>query len=143
MINPDKLAGPAAADKAGANADICSSCHQPLTRRGPNGECLRCMIGFALSQDENQQSEGRKASTSGSLRYGHFEVVVGVDGLPVELGSGAMAVTYRAHDTVLNCDVALKVIDCPKVDGLIEDDNTVVVLAGLTVWLKSADVLAL
>ena len=111
MINPDKLAGPAAADKAGANADICSSCHQPLTRRGPDGECLRCMIGFALSQDENQQSEGRKASTSGSLRYGHFEVVVGVDGLPVELGSGAMAVTYRAHDTVLNCDVALKVID--------------------------------
>ena len=32
------------------------------------------------------------------------------DGYPVILGSGAMAVTYRARDTVLNSTVALKVI---------------------------------
>ena len=111
MINPDKLAGTAAADEGRANPDICSGCRQPLTRRGPDGECLRCLIGFALSQDEHLETEGRKASTSGSLRYGHFDVAVGADGLPVELGSGAMAVTYRARDTVLDCDVALKVID--------------------------------
>ena len=111
MINPDKFAGTAAADEGRANPDICSSCRQPLTRRGPDGECLRCLIGFALSQDEHLGTEGRKPSTSGALRYGHFDVVVGADGFPVELGSGAMAVTYRAHDTVLGCDVALKVID--------------------------------
>src|SRR6266403_1037090 len=33
------------------------------------------------------------------------------DGFPIELGAGAMAITYRARDTVLNSVVALKVID--------------------------------
>src|SRR4029077_11366550 len=32
-------------------------------------------------------------------------------GFPIELGSGAVAITYRARDTVLNSVVALKVID--------------------------------
>jgi len=45
------------------------------------------------------------------LRYAHFEAEIGADGFPVELGAGAMAVTYRARDTVLNSAVALKVID--------------------------------
>jgi serine/threonine protein kinase len=45
------------------------------------------------------------------LKYDHFEVEVGPDGFPVELGAGAMAITYRARDTVLNSIVALKVID--------------------------------
>ncbi|PYI70188.1 MAG: hypothetical protein DMF02_09595, partial [Verrucomicrobia bacterium] len=36
---------------------------------------------------------------------------VGADGFPVELGAGAMAITYRARDTVLNSTVALKVIN--------------------------------
>ena len=47
----------------------------------------------------------------GPLKYDHFEVEVGADGFPVELGSGAIAITYRARDTVLNSVVALKVID--------------------------------
>jgi len=38
-------------------------------------------------------------------------VEVGADGFPAELGAGAMAITYRARDTVLNSVVALKVID--------------------------------
>jgi serine/threonine protein kinase/Tfp pilus assembly protein PilF len=45
------------------------------------------------------------------LRYAHFEVELGADGFPLELGAGAMAITYRARDTVLNSIVALKVID--------------------------------
>jgi serine/threonine protein kinase/Tfp pilus assembly protein PilF len=47
----------------------------------------------------------------GPLKYDHFEVEVGADGFPIELGSGAIATTYRARDTVLNSLVALKVID--------------------------------
>ncbi len=43
--------------------------------------------------------------------YGQFEIVLDFNGAPVELGSGAMATTYRAHDSVLDCDVALKVIN--------------------------------
>jgi serine/threonine protein kinase/Tfp pilus assembly protein PilF len=38
-------------------------------------------------------------------------VEIGEDGFPVELGAGAMAITYRARDTVLNSTAALKVID--------------------------------
>src|SRR6266403_1345164 len=45
------------------------------------------------------------------LTYAHFEVEIGADGFPVALGAGAMAITYRARDTVLNSVVALKVID--------------------------------
>ncbi len=48
--------------------------------------------------------------SSPSLRYGHFEVELDPHGIPVALGAGGMAMTYRAHDTVLNSIVALKVI---------------------------------
>jgi serine/threonine-protein kinase len=44
------------------------------------------------------------------LHYAHFEVEIDDNGFPVELGAGAMAVTYRARDTILNSTVALKVI---------------------------------
>jgi serine/threonine-protein kinase len=44
------------------------------------------------------------------LRYGHFEVETDTHGFPIALGAGAMAVTYRARDTVLDSVVALKVI---------------------------------
>jgi serine/threonine protein kinase/Flp pilus assembly protein TadD len=49
--------------------------------------------------------------TPGALKYDHFKVELGADGFPIELGAGAMAITYRARDTVLNSVVALKVID--------------------------------
>lgn len=91
----------------GIAAEVCSRCHLPLTSRGSNGECLRCLVGFALAPDEAETCD----AAPGSLCYGHFEVALTVDGIPIELGSGAMATTYRARDTVLHCDVALKVID--------------------------------
>jgi TolB-like protein/Tfp pilus assembly protein PilF len=43
-------------------------------------------------------------------RYAHFEVEIGPDGKPVELGRGAMGITYKASDTTLRRPVALKVI---------------------------------
>jgi serine/threonine protein kinase/Tfp pilus assembly protein PilF len=45
-----------------------------------------------------------------ALRYGHFEIELDKVGLPITLGTGATAITYRARDTVLNSLVALKVI---------------------------------
>jgi serine/threonine protein kinase len=44
-------------------------------------------------------------------RFDHYELVIGEDGKPVELGRGAMGVTYKAFDINLRCPVTLKVIN--------------------------------
>jgi len=94
-------------------AGRCATCGRPLTRCGPNGECLRCLVslGFLADGEQAERPAARGRLTPGPLRYAHFEVEVGADGFPVELGAGAMAITYRARDRVLNSTVALKVID--------------------------------
>jgi serine/threonine protein kinase/Tfp pilus assembly protein PilF len=91
----------------------CAICGRPLTQVGPKGECLRCLadLGFLSGSQEPGQSETPRRLTPGPLKYDHFEVEVAADGFPIELGSGAIAITYRARDTVLNSVVALKVID--------------------------------
>jgi serine/threonine protein kinase len=43
-------------------------------------------------------------------RFEHYELVKGEDGIPVELGRGAMGVTYKALDVDLRCPVTLKII---------------------------------
>jgi serine/threonine protein kinase/tetratricopeptide (TPR) repeat protein len=91
----------------------CAICGRPLTQVGPKGECLRCLadLGFLSGSQEQGRSDTGRRLTPGRLKYDHFEVEVGADGFPIELGAGAMAITYRARDTVLNSVVALKVID--------------------------------
>jgi serine/threonine protein kinase/Tfp pilus assembly protein PilF len=91
----------------------CATCGRPLTQCGPNGECLRCLVsvGFLADGKEPERPAARGRLTPGPLKYAHFEVEVGADGFPFELGAGAMAITYRARDTVLSSEVALKVID--------------------------------
>src|SRR6266571_537584 len=94
-------------------AGTCATCGRPLTQCGPKGECLRCLVslGFLADGEQAERPAPRGRLTPGPLRYAHFEAEIGADGFPVELGAGAMAVTYRARDTVLNSAVALKVID--------------------------------
>jgi hypothetical protein len=88
----------------------CAICGRPLSQ---DGRCLRCLadLGFLSGSQEPGRSETPRRLTPGPLKYDHFEVEVGADGFAIELGSGAIATTYRARDTVLNSLVALKVID--------------------------------
>src|SRR6266480_1608190 len=91
----------------------CAISGQPLTQPGQKRERLRRLVslGFLNDSQQPERSEAGRRLIPGPLKYDHFAVEVGADGFPIELGAGAMAITYRARDTVLNSVVALKVID--------------------------------
>src|SRR5947199_209056 len=109
----DNGSGPGTVNTEPRTAGTCATCGRQLTQCGPTGECLRCLVslGFLADGEQAERPAPRGRLTPGPLRYAHFEAEIGADGFPVELGAGAMAVTYRARDTVLNSAVALKVID--------------------------------
>ena len=88
--------------KANRSELVCRTCNAPLRGDEPlGGHCLACLLDPALDQDQG----------SASKSFDHYQLATHADGTPVELGRGAMGVTYRAIDTVLGYQVALKVID--------------------------------
>jgi serine/threonine protein kinase len=78
--------------------------------------CRVCMLRKALADGvesgTSSASEDRVKMTpeQPAQRFEHYELVTGEDGKPVELGRGAMGVTYKAFDVDLHCPVTLKVI---------------------------------
>jgi hypothetical protein len=80
--------------------------------------CPVCMLRMGLAggidSGESSASEDTvKPTTSEQARqrFEHYELATGKDGKPVELGRGAMGVTYKATiDVDLRCPVTLKVI---------------------------------
>src|SRR4029077_2492960 len=101
--------GPEIAEGESKIVGICATCGRPLIQVGPKGECLRCLFDWGATA-EKEQSQRNAGVAPGPLRYGQFEVEADTHGFPIALGAGAMAVTYRARDTILNSFVALKVI---------------------------------
>src|ERR1700739_2383481 len=92
----------------------CSICGNELS--GAMEFCPVCMLRKGLTggveSGESSASEDTVKSTAEQVarRFEHYELVTGEDGKPVELGRGAMGVTYKAFDVDLHCPVALKVI---------------------------------
>jgi TolB-like protein len=74
-------------------------------------EMLRRASGSSIDSFADESADlGLLTAEQVQRRYAHFEVEIGPDGKPVELGRGAMGITYKASDTTLRRPVALKVI---------------------------------
>ena len=93
---------------------VCSICGNEFA--GAMEFCPVCMLRKALaggveSGDSSASEDTVKPTPKQAVqRFEHYELVTGEDGKPVELGRGAMGVTYKAFDVDLHCPVTLKVI---------------------------------
>jgi serine/threonine protein kinase len=92
----------------------CSSCGNEFS--GAMEFCPVCLLRQGLADGVESAESSVSEDTVKPLpeqpaqRFEHYELVTGEDGKPVELGRGAMGVTYKAFDINLRCPVTLKVI---------------------------------
>src|SRR5271157_868363 len=92
----------------------CPTCGNELS--GAMEFCPVCMLrkglaGGVESGESSLEEAVKPTPDQPAQRFEHYELVNGADGPPVELGRGAMGVTYKAVDVDLHCPVTLKVIN--------------------------------
>jgi serine/threonine protein kinase len=92
----------------------CPTCGNELS--GAMEFCPVCVLRMGLAggieSGESSFEESVKPTPDQSgQRFEQYELVKSEDGRPVELGRGAMGVTYKAFDVDLHCPVTLKVIN--------------------------------
>src|ERR1700747_2982458 len=110
FTNAVKLAGRAMSTEP---QRTCPSCGNGFS--GAMEFCPVCMLRKALpdgveSGESSTEDKLKPVPNQPAQRFDHYELVTGEDGKPVELGRGAMGVTYKAFDINLRCPVTLKVI---------------------------------
>ena len=101
---------------------ICPTCGTKMPASRPTDRCPVCQLRGALDPDIESDlrgtaggsvpaSGGKQSVALSTTRFDHYQLLASDDGTPIELGRGAMGVTYKAFDTNLHCPVALKVIN--------------------------------
>ena len=101
MKSEDKRTCPGCGGEFSVELEFCPVC--TLRQALPGG----VMSGESSISGDT----GTATSQQAVNRFEHYELVTGEDGKPIELGRGAMGVTYKAYDIDLQCPVALKVIN--------------------------------
>jgi eukaryotic-like serine/threonine-protein kinase len=110
-----------ASSEAGA-ISTCPRCGTKMPASRPADRCPVCQLRKALDPDVGSElplsTDGRAVASLGRQpiallpnRFDHYQLLAHDDGTPIELGRGAMGVTYKAFDTNLRCPVTLKVIN--------------------------------
>ena len=109
--NPQPTDANQAHGSAGASASGATEGLPPDPPLPPGAEMLRQASGSSIDSFSGEGGDlSLLIAEQFQRRYAHFEVDIGPDGKPVELGRGAMGITYKASDTTLRRPVALKVI---------------------------------
>jgi serine/threonine protein kinase len=104
------------ADLAAREIRACTVCGARFSALAESESCPMCMLRQALasgieSSGSHSEDMPKPSPTPLAGHFDHYQVVIHPDGTQVELGRGAMGITFRAFDTVLGNEVALKVID--------------------------------
>src|SRR3984893_9484798 len=104
-------------DKPGRQADlaarerrVCSVCGAQFSATRNSEFCPMCMLRQALPDAVESVEPPFEDTVTLTERFEHYELVKDEHGNPIELGRGAMGITYKAFDVDLQYAVTLKVI---------------------------------